>query len=99
MSQHHIRTKHTTAAPGIRRKLAAMLPLPCVECGNPVTADQSWHVAHIVPAAQGGRTTTANTGVAHARCNLVSGGKLGAATVNRKRRAESDAATGRRRWY
>lgn len=94
MSQHHRRTQHTTHAPVIRKRLEAMLPLPCVECGNPVTADQSWHVAHIVPASQGGRTTTTNTGAAHARCNLKSGGKLGAATVNARR----TVALGRRRW-
>lgn len=98
MSQHHRRTKHTTAAPAIRAQLAARLPLPCVECGRPVLPDQSWHVAHIVAASQGGRTTPGNTGAAHARCNLKAGGKLGAATVNRRRRAESGAAMGRRQW-
>lgn len=98
MSQHHRASKHTTHAPGIRAKLTAMLPLPCVECGQPVTAEQSWHVAHITPAAQGGLTTPSNTGAAHARCNLRSGGRLGAATVNRRRRSASDASTGRRRW-
>lgn len=98
MSQHHRRTKHTTAAPGIRVKLAAMLPLPCVECGRPVMPEQSWHVAHITPASQGGRTTTSNTGAAHATCNLKAGGKLGAATVNRRRRAEADSDGGIRRW-
>lgn len=98
MSQHHRRTKHTTFAPGLRAKLAPLLPLPCVECGQPVMPDQTWHLAHIVAAAQGGRTTAGNTGVAHARCNLRAGGRLGAATVNGRRRAESDSSSGIRRW-
>ena len=95
MSQHHRRTKHTTAAPAIRKSIEARLPLPCIEgCGNLVQKGQAWHVAHIVPASQGGRTTPSNCGPAHARCNLKSGGKLGAATVNARRKAE----TGRRAW-
>lgn len=98
MSQHHRRTKHTTHSPKLREKIAAMLPLPCVECGNPVMSEQSWHVAHIVPASQGGRTTASNCGAAHARCNLKSGGKLGAATVNARRRASSASSLGRRQW-
>lgn len=95
MSQHHRRTKHTTAAPGIRQKIEARLPLPCIEgCGRVVEKGQAWHVAHIVPASQGGRTTLANCGPAHALCNLRSGGRLGAATVNARR----TASTGRRQW-
>lgn len=99
MSQHHRRTKHTTHAPELRAKLERMLPLPCQEgCGKPVLPGQSWHVAHIVPAAQGGRTTAANTGVAHAACNLRSGGRLGAEITNRRRKATKQADNGRRQW-
>ena len=98
MSQHHRRIKHTTASAGIRAKLERMLPLPCVECGQPVLPGQLFHVAHINPAMLGGRTTTANTGAAHATCNLKSGGRMGAAVTNRRRRAERDADDGIRRW-
>ena len=94
MSQHHRRTKHTTHAPKIRAELKRQLPLPCIECGNPVTDADVWHVAHRVAAAQGGTTTRANTGVAHARCNLKSGGRLGAATVNIRKAT----GLGRRKW-
>lgn len=99
MSQHHRASKHTTAAPKLREQIEARLPLPCVEqCGRLVEPGQSWHVAHLIPASQGGRTVASNVGPAHARCNLKSGGKLGAATVNRRRRAASNATTGRRSW-
>ena len=94
MSRHHIRTKHSKAAPKLREQIAARLPLPCVECSRPVLAEQSWHLAHIVPASQGGKTTASNTGPAHATCNLKAGGKLGAAVTNAQRRA----AKGLRAW-
>ncbi|UOE43737.1 HNH endonuclease signature motif containing protein [Agromyces larvae] len=98
MSQHHRRTKHTTHAPKVREQIAARLPLPCVECGHPVHAEQSWHVAHIVPASQGGRTTISNCGPAHSICNLKSGGRMGAAVTNRRRRAVRDSGEGIRKW-
>lgn len=98
VSQHHRRTKHTTHMPKVREQIAARLPMPCVECGRPVVAEQSWHVAHIVPASQGGRTTAANCGPAHAQCNLRSGGKLGAAVTNGRRRATDASSLGRRAW-
>lgn len=94
MSRHHRAGKHTTLAPKVREKLAARLPLPCVECGNPVLKGQSFHVAHIVPASQGGKTTLANCGPAHPRCNTRSGGKLGAAVTNRR----PVETKGRRAW-
>lgn len=99
MSRHHRATKHTTAAPSIRTMIEARLPLPCVEgCGHLVEKGQAWHVAHIIPASQGGRTTVSNTGPAHARCNLRAGGRLGAKVVNRRRQANDDASKGRRQW-
>ncbi|SEM73594.1 HNH endonuclease [Cryobacterium luteum] len=95
MSQHHRRTKHTTASPKIRASIEARLPMPCVEgCGHLVERGQAWHVAHIQPASQGGRTTPANTGPAHAKCNLRAGGKMGAAVTNVAKRT----ALGRRAW-
>lgn len=98
MSRHHRATHHTTATYHLRPELEARLPLPCVECGRPVERGQKWHVAHITPASKGGRTTRANTGVAHATCNLRAGGKLGAQATNRGRRRRTDAREGIRSW-
>lgn len=88
MSRHHEESGHVRDRAKVKAVLEALLPLPCVECGHPVTADQAWHVAHIQPASMGGRTTLDNCGAAHARCNLVAGGRLGAAVVNTTRRAD-----------
>lgn len=91
MSEWHRKSKHTTHVVEVRKAIASRLPLPCVEgCGQPVLKTQSWHVAHRVPASQGGRTTLANCGPAHAKCNLKSGGRMGAAVTNGRRRAEQD---------
>jgi 5-methylcytosine-specific restriction endonuclease McrA len=99
MSQHHRRIRHTSQTPKLREQIAARLPLPCVEqCGNLVQSGQAWHVAHLIPASQGGQTIASNVGPAHARCNLKAGGKMGAATVNRRRRASAEASSGRRSW-
>lgn len=87
MSQHHQRSKHTSKAPKVRAAIEARLPAPCVAgCGNPVMPGTTWHVAHIIPASQGGQTTIANCGPAHASCNLADGGRLGAAITNQTRR-------------
>jgi len=95
MSEHHRRTRHTTDAPKLRVQIERRLPLPCIEgCGNPVLPGSNWHVAHIVPASQGGKTIASNVGPAHANCNLKAGGRLGAATVNRRKQNEK----GRRSW-
>lgn len=98
MSRHHIASNHTTGTYHLRPEIEARLPLPCVECGRPVERGQRWHVAHLVPASQGGRTTRANTGAAHAACNLKAGGKLGAKTTNSTRRRRTDAREGIRSW-
>jgi 5-methylcytosine-specific restriction endonuclease McrA len=76
-----------------------MLPLPCVEgCGQPVTKDQTWHVAHLNPAMLGGKTTSTNVGPAHAKCNLRAGGRMGAAVTNAKRSTQEQTKEGRRSW-
>lgn len=98
MSRHHRATKHTSATHKLRPEIEARLPLPCVECGRPVEKGTRWHVAHLTPASKGGRTTRANTGAAHARCNLQAGGKLGAAATNRRRRTAHDTREGIRPW-
>ena len=86
MSRHHVASDHATRARAIRPVLAAQLPLPCLEgCGRLVMPGQKWHIAHIVPAALGGRTTLENVGVAHAGCNQSSGAKLGNAITARQR--------------
>jgi hypothetical protein len=98
VSRHHRASKHTTATRTLRPEIEARLPLPCTECGRPVHREQQWHVAHLTPASKGGRTTRANTGAAHATCNLRAGGKLGAKASNARRRPKPDANGGIRPW-
>lgn len=87
MSQHHRRQKWSTHSPKHRERIAQLLPLPCIECGRPVTRDQAWHVGHKRAASlPGSSAAAANVGPAHARCNLRSGGKLGAKVTNQRRR-------------
>lgn len=95
MSQHHRDQKWTTHAPKLREKIAAQLPLPCIDCGRAVTADQSWQVGHRTPASMGGRPTVENTGPTHTSCNRKAGGKLGAAKTNGTRRESN----GLRAWW
>lgn len=90
MSRHHVASGHTTELPKVRAFIRSQLPLPCVECGRDVTDDARWHVAHILPASRGGRTTIENCGPAHPSCNLRAGGKLGAAVSNQSRRTSRD---------
>ena len=40
----------------IRVRIAATLPRPCSRCGQPVYAEQRWHVDHVVPRRLGGGT-------------------------------------------
>lgn len=98
MSRHHRASKHTSATHHLRPEIAARLPLPCTECGKPVHPDQQWHVAHLTPASKGGRTTRANTGAAHAGCNLRAGGKLGAAHTHGRRQQQRRNGEGLRPW-
>lgn len=88
MSKHHAAQKWSTHSPKLRAQITPLLPLSCIECGRPVTADQKWHVGHRQDAAKGGRPTAANAGPAHAGCNLTSGGRAGAAVTNARRRAK-----------
>lgn len=97
MSKHHRAQKWTTHAPNLRKKLEAQLPLPCVNCGQPVLREHRWQVGHRRDAALGGRPTLANVGPSHQRselwprnCNQIAGGKLGAAIVNGRRQAAKD---------
>jgi hypothetical protein len=99
VSEHHRRQGWQTFTKQRRAELEAQLPLPCIECGKPVHRDAptargmlrpptSWHVGHITDAAKGGRPTRENTGPVHAKCNLRSGGKAGAAVTNARRTIE-----------
>ena len=56
MSQHHRAQKWTTHAPKLREKWTALLPRPCLECGQPVTKRDRWHVGHIRAAEDGGNS-------------------------------------------
>lgn len=107
MSQHHRKQKWSTHSPKLRKLLTPLLPLRCVECPHPVTAEMVWQVAHITDAMDDGTPTLDNVGAAHAmcpwcrkRCNQVAGGKRGAEVTNRGKRAEQkqDSYRGRRRW-
>lgn len=101
MSRHHRAQKWTTHSPKLRAKWTALLPRPCIACGQPVMKGEPWHVGHIIAAEDGGRPTMQNTAPVHARCNLSDGGKRGAARVNAARRAvaaREQAEAGRRSW-
>lgn len=89
MSRHHRAQHWTTHAPKLRKLIAPLLPLPCVNCGRPVLPEHRWQVGHRKDAALGGRPTFANTGPAHAKCNNSAGGKLGARITNAKRAARA----------
>jgi hypothetical protein len=99
MSRHHDNQKWSTHAPKLRVIIAGQLPLPCVNCGNPVFPDQSWQVGHRIDAARGGEATIANTGPSHTSCNRKAGGKLAARITNSKRRAERHTDDDTRPWY
>lgn len=98
MSRHHRESHHTTATYHLRPELEARLPLPCVECGRPVEKGEPFHVAHLTPASKGGRTTRANSSVAHPACNVRAGGKLGAEASRGRRRSRRDTEGGIRPW-
>lgn len=55
----------------------------CGICGDPVDRER-FDVDHIVPLAQGGEHSYANTQIAHVFCNRSKGGVLGAAITNAK---------------
>lgn len=97
MSQHHRAQKWTTHSPKLRKLIEPQLPLPCVNCGQPVMPEHKWQVGHRQDAARGGRPTLANVGPVHVKsalwprnCNQIAGGKLGARITNGKRQAKKD---------
>lgn len=87
MSKHHVNQQWSTHSPKLRAKILPLLPLPCIQCGRPVTKDQTWHVGHRLGAASGGKPTPQNVGPAHAKCNLRDGGRVGARITNARRNA------------
>lgn len=92
MSRHHIAQQWTTFVTWRRPELERQLPAPCIQCGRAVLPDPpgwvgtTWHVGHRKDAAKGGKPTRENTGPIHARCNLRSGGRAGAAVTNGRRK-------------
>jgi hypothetical protein len=98
MSQHHRAQKWSTHSPKLRKLHAAMLPQPCVECGQLVTRQDSWQVGHRRDAGDGGAPTFANTGPVHRKsahwprnCNQIAGGKRGAAKTNATKRRDANS--------
>lgn len=94
MSRHHRKQNWTTHSPRLRKLIEPRLPLPCVNCGQPVRREDKWQVGHRLDAMAGGRPTISNVGPVHCKspiwprnCNQVAGGKLGAAITNAGRRA------------
>lgn len=92
MSRHHRAQKWTTHSPKLKVKHAAMLPQPCVECGQLVTREDKWQVGHRRDASAGGAPTMANTGPVHVasavwprNCNQIAGGRIGARVTNQRR--------------
>lgn len=93
MTRHHQTPEWYRFTRRARPLIAAMLPLPCVDCGHPVMPDQTWQVGHIVAAAHGGTMTMDNVGPSHGGkrgCNQRAGGRLGAQLAGGRRRAEQD---------
>lgn len=82
----------------MRPIIAASLPQPCVDCGQPVMRGDKWHVGHIIPDSQGGPMQAWNCGPSHAKCNLSAGGRMGAAKTNAKRKTQRDNRTDMPKW-
>lgn len=66
-------------------------PLPCYQCGRPVTTAMRWHVEHVVPRAMGGSPhDISNQWVSHGSCNERAGQALTQARVRAKKRDDSN---------
>ncbi|WP_181435965.1 HNH endonuclease signature motif containing protein [Curtobacterium sp. MCBD17_035] len=90
MSQHHRNGGWTAKHLRVwKPRIAATLPAPCVDCGNPVFPDQQWDIGHIIPVSAGGTPTADNLGPSHRHCNRSAGGRLGAAHTNSGHRTTS----------
>ena len=90
MTTHHRTPEWKRFTRRARPMIEAMLPLPCVDCGRPVQAGQTWQVGHIVAAAHGGTMSLDNVGPSHVRCNVSAGGRIGGQLTSHARRAERD---------
>lgn len=92
MSAHHRTAAWQRTTRSQRPIIAAQLPAPCIDCGQPVHASQRWQVGHRVAAAVAKRmgwseeqiNSPSNLGPSHGKsrgqraCNQIAGGKLGA---------------------
>lgn len=93
MSAHHNTPEWYRFTRRARPMIKAMLPLPCVDCGRPVTLEHTWQVGHIVPAAMGGTDTMDNVGPSHGGkrgCNQRAGARLGHAMRVRSHHVAED---------
>lgn len=94
MSEFHRTPAWREAAAKMRPRIARSLPLPCLDCGKPVFADQTWQLGHRTPVmvclAQGWTTdeinSPSNIGPSHRRCNAQAGGRLGQAAQAKSKR-------------
>ena len=50
----------------------------CQICRLAISAEEKWHIDHVVPLAKGGEHSYQNVQLAHARCNLAKGAKIAA---------------------
>lgn len=102
VTEHHRTSEWQRARAQARPRIAAALPLPCIDCHQPVRTDQKWQVGHRTPVSVAKRmgwtpaqiNAPENLGPTHAKapgqkaCNQIAGGKLGASRTNQKRRDE-----------
>lgn len=88
MSQHHRTPAWSVVLRTIKPRVAAALPLPCVEgCGRTVNPGDTFDLAHIVSVAAAKRlgwterqmNDPSNLGPAHPKCNRSAGGRQGRA--------------------
>lgn len=105
VSRHHQAQRWSTHSPKLRKVIAPLLPLRCLDCPHPVSPDDKWQVGHRQGAADGGPPTLANTGPSHSwcpyckrACNQSAGGKRGAKVTNAQRRRRSNSSKGLREW-
>lgn len=61
----------------IREEWHRRLPLPCGQCGEPVSPGEPWSLGHMLPRAAGGGDEAGNLWPEHRRCSDRSGARLG----------------------
>lgn len=101
MSRHHTEQHWSTDSPKFRKIIEPQLPLPCVDCGQPVMRGMKWQVGHRPghEAARGQRATLRDVGPSHTTCNNRVGGRQGAAVTNQRRTRARQAESDIRPWF